>query len=165
VVLPDGPLPERTDWRAVFRHELAHLRRGDAGTALLAEARVGVFFWQPVAWAVRRRLLRAAVFACDDWVLAGGADGPDYAETLLGLVPATNPLPAVPTATGLLTARIRRMLRPGPVPSPELPRGRCRLALGCALVLTAGIALFNARPGPRTGPATADRPTVARLGR
>jgi hypothetical protein len=114
---------------------------------------------------VRRRLLLAAEFACDDWVLAGGADGPAYAETLLGLLPAPPAIPAAPAATSQLAARVPRLLSRGRVAAPELGRAWGRPALALALILTTWVALLHARPGPRPHAGAGPRPAGVALAR
>ena len=52
-------------WQGVLAHELAHVRRRDHWVAWL-ELVVGIaWWWNPLAWFVRRRLRRSAEAACD----------------------------------------------------------------------------------------------------
>jgi Zn-dependent protease with chaperone function len=148
VVLPALSPRAGWSWEPVLRHELAHLRRGDAWTALLAELLTVVLWWNPLAWLVRQRLLLAAEFACDDWVLAGGTDGADYADALLALEDATPPPAGVPAAAGALAVRVRRLLRKAPGSELEPERTGRLPALLVTFVLAAGISLLHARPGP-----------------
>jgi beta-lactamase regulating signal transducer with metallopeptidase domain len=148
VVLPAGPLPGGPGLEGVLRHELAHLYRRDGWSALTGELLVVVFWWHPLAWVVRRQLLLAAEFACDDWVLAGGADATDYVAALLALVPVRRTPAAVPAAVSHLAVRVRRLLGRARVHVPELGRAWCAAALGLTVLLAVGVALLHARPGP-----------------
>ena len=71
------------DWESVFCHELAHWRRRDHWTALLAELLCCALPWNPLAWLIRKRVAFLADRACDEHVLAAGCDGPNYADSLL----------------------------------------------------------------------------------
>ncbi|MEM1114988.1 MAG: M56 family metallopeptidase [Bacteroidota bacterium] len=86
VVLPasaDGWTTERRE--AVLLHEMAHLRRHDAWTQVLAQAAVALHWANPLAWAGYRRFLDAREQACDDAVLQGGARPSAYAQHLVGV--------------------------------------------------------------------------------
>jgi beta-lactamase regulating signal transducer with metallopeptidase domain len=134
-------------WESVFRHELAHLRRGDPWSALLAEVLVALLWWQPLAWLVRRRLLLAAEFACDDWTELGGADAADYAEALLALAPVCpSAPPGAPAAAAELPLRLQRLLTRDWVASPVLRRGGWAAAALVALLLSGAVALMQAHP-------------------
>ena len=57
----------------VLWHELAHVRRGDAGSHLLARAALSLYWWNPLLWLAWRQFLRERERAADDIVLNGGA--------------------------------------------------------------------------------------------
>jgi beta-lactamase regulating signal transducer with metallopeptidase domain len=86
VVLPDCAC----DWdagrrRVVFEHELAHVRRGDFATMLLARAAVALHWFNPLAWWGLRRMAADAERACDDAVVSAGVAPGDYAGHLVAL--------------------------------------------------------------------------------
>jgi len=60
------------DWLGVLCHELAHWKRRDHWSSLIAEVVVALLPVQPLAWWARRRLGQLCERACDDWVLASG---------------------------------------------------------------------------------------------
>jgi beta-lactamase regulating signal transducer with metallopeptidase domain len=92
-LIPESALePSRPlDWEGILCHELAHWRRRDHLAAFLAEILVCVLPWNPLAWWAKTRLSQLAELACDDWVLASGSEGTDYAASLLELVPQRGP--------------------------------------------------------------------------
>ncbi len=138
-----------TDWAGIFCHELAHWQRLDHVSGLVAELLACALPWHPLVWWARHRLLRLSEQACDDWVLAGGQAGVDYAESLLGLS-AERRMAFVPTVVGkekAMKARIRRIItdRCGD------PRVGTRWALAVSLLAvlaTMGVAFAQRRPAP-----------------
>ena len=71
--------------RIVLLHELAHARRGDWMLQLAAEALRCVWWFNPLAWAVRARLRRESEQAADDLVLAHGVPAATCATHLVEL--------------------------------------------------------------------------------
>jgi beta-lactamase regulating signal transducer with metallopeptidase domain len=137
-----------TGWQTVFRHELAHLKRADPWAGLLAEVLIALLWWHPLAWMLRRRLLLAAEFACDDWTQFDSSDAVDYAEALLALAPVCPPaaLPGAPAATDELPIRLRRLLVRDRIVSPVLRRGGWVAAAVVALMISGAIAVLQAHP-------------------
>ncbi len=69
--------------RIVLLHELAHVRRSDGTTHLLARTALGLYWWNPLAWAAWRELLKERERAADDLVLGVGGCASEYASHLL----------------------------------------------------------------------------------
>ena len=71
--------------RIVLLHELAHARRGDWLLQMVAEALRCVWWFNPLAWAVRAQLRRESEHAADDLVLARGVPAAACATHLVEL--------------------------------------------------------------------------------
>ncbi|UCF14399.1 MAG: M56 family metallopeptidase, partial [Phycisphaerales bacterium] len=101
------------DWTGVLCHELAHWKRRDHISGLLAEMAVCVLPWHLLLWWAKSRLINLSERACDDWVLATGQPGTDYAESLLDLTPGGQMafVPAVVSSKKGLAGRVRRILK------------------------------------------------------
>lgn len=94
IVRPVVLMPEEADtWtaqrlRIVLLHELAHVKRADCLTHLLAQAACAVYWINPLAWMAVRRARAERERACDDLVLSRGTRGSDYADQLLEIARA-----------------------------------------------------------------------------
>ncbi|OOG44087.1 energy transducer TonB [Rhodanobacter sp. C06] len=81
--------------RLVLRHELTHLRRGDALWSLVAELALALLWFHPLAWLARSRFRLDQELACDERVLRDTPrDAAGYAHTLLHSV-GLSPLPVL----------------------------------------------------------------------
>ena len=86
---------DATERRLVLRHELAHLRRGDALWSLVAELVLALLWFHPLAWLARQRFRLDQELACDERVLRDAPrDAAGYAHTLLHSV-GLSPMPAL----------------------------------------------------------------------
>lgn len=138
------------DWTGVFCHELAHWRRGDHLTGLFMELLTALVPWHPLLWWTRRRLMLLSEAACDDWVLASGQVGLDYAESLLNLSPEKQ-LAFLPTVVGKERAMKQRIYRivKDRCSNPKIGLGWTLAVVVLAAVITAGTALAQRRPSER----------------
>ncbi|MGQ0643175.1 MAG: M56 family metallopeptidase [Gemmatimonadaceae bacterium] len=69
--------------RAVLAHELAHVKRHDCLTSMLAQVVCAVQWYNPLVWLAERRMRAERERACDDRALASGVDATQYALLLL----------------------------------------------------------------------------------
>lgn len=81
--------------RVVLLHELAHIRRGDLSTHLLARTALSLYWWNPLAWIAWRAFLKERERAADDLVLAAGARASEYAGHLLDVARQMQAAPAI----------------------------------------------------------------------
>jgi beta-lactamase regulating signal transducer with metallopeptidase domain len=92
VVYPVVLLPEDADeWpeerrRYVLVHEMAHVKRLDALTQLVAQVALALFWFDPLMWIAVRRMQLEREHACDDYVLLHGTQPSRYAADLLEMV-------------------------------------------------------------------------------
>ncbi|MHC4582859.1 MAG: M56 family metallopeptidase [Planctomycetota bacterium] len=83
LLIPNRCRNPRIDWAGAVAHELAHCKRWDHITGLIAELMVCLLPWNPLMWLSKKYLVRFGEQACDDWVVATGQPSEDYAESLL----------------------------------------------------------------------------------
>jgi beta-lactamase regulating signal transducer with metallopeptidase domain len=128
--------------RVVLLHELAHVKRRDCLTHLVAQIACAAYWFNPLAWMAARRLRMERERACDDLVLAAGTRGSDYADQLLDIarVMRAGRFPAVMAGASLamaqrsqLEGRLMAILDPS-VPRRGLTRARA-LAAGVVFAL------------------------------
>lgn len=86
IVLPAAAVSWAAAQRdSVLLHELAHVRRHDVLTQLVAGLACAVYWFNPLCWIGLSQMRRSRELACDDLVLAGGQKPADYAGVLLGV--------------------------------------------------------------------------------
>jgi TonB family protein len=128
--------------RAVLAHELAHVRRGDWAVQLAADVVRALFWFNPLAWIVSRRLRDESERACDDVVLHTGITDAAYASHLLDIARATrgaDRAAAVAMARpSTLEGRITAMLNPAL--DRRSPSRRVRVVTVALLLLVAAAA-------------------------
>jgi beta-lactamase regulating signal transducer with metallopeptidase domain len=117
--------------RAVILHELAHVRRRDALTQLVAELARALYWFNPLMWLAARRLNVEREHACDDAVLNAGTRASDYASELLDLVRSLRATRATALAAIAMARPAQLKLRVHAV----LDDGRNRRAVTRALIV------------------------------
>ena len=92
IVYPAVLLPQESDnWseerrRFVLVHEMAHVKRFDALTQLLAQFAIALFWFDPLVWVAAHQMRVEREHACDDYVLRDGTAPSLYAGELLEMV-------------------------------------------------------------------------------
>jgi beta-lactamase regulating signal transducer with metallopeptidase domain len=150
--------PQSGEWsetrrRAVLCHELAHVKRLDAFTQLIAGVASALYWFHPLVWITARAMRADRERACDDYVLAFGTPASDYAHELVEIVSTLRrPQPAAALAMARrsqLEGRVLALLNPR-VRHGTLPRGIAAvvsLAL-FAFALPLAAARLQERPAP-----------------
>lgn len=102
VLLPEPDQALRM--REVLIHELAHLRRRDCDWNLLLQCATSAFFFQPLLWALGRRIEATAEDVCDDYVVRFGGDRTEYAHQLADIA-ERRLVPSMVLGVGMMSLR------------------------------------------------------------
>jgi beta-lactamase regulating signal transducer with metallopeptidase domain len=155
IVMPQGAgLWPQERLRIVVLHELAHIKRRDYLTQALAQFICAAYWFNPLAWVAARCLRAERERACDDFVLATGTKGSDYARHLLEIARAMQ-LGWLPTPAGLAMARRSRLEeRLTAILDPEVRRSSAlyaRLAaLAAVLLMSIPVTAVQLKPSATT---------------
>jgi beta-lactamase regulating signal transducer with metallopeptidase domain len=153
VLVPEGAgaWPE-SRLRTVLLHELAHVARYDCLTQTVAGVVCAIYWFNPLAWMAASRLVNERERACDDAVLAAGADGPDYAEQLLDVARLMRPHGVLAWASVSMARRSQLEGRLLAILDPDLPRRvptRAAAAVFAAFFVVLVPSLAAIEAGPR----------------
>lgn len=96
--------------RAVFAHELAHIRRHDYLFNLIQTVVETLFFYHPAIWWLSRRIRDERESSCDDIAVEISGDAATYAEVLLKFGEQPTPPFQLAFHSKPLAKRIRRVL-------------------------------------------------------
>lgn len=125
--------------RIVLLHELAHVKRHDCLTHMLAQLSCALHWFNPLAWIAARRVRTERERACDDLVLAAGTRGSDYADQLIEIarVMRAGRFPAVLAGASLAMAHRSELEgRLLAILDPSVPRaGLSRLRTIAAMII------------------------------
>jgi len=115
LLLPEGILDRLTEvqFRAIIAHEMCHVRRRDNLTFSLHMVVEVLFWFHPLVWWIRTRLIEERERACDEAVLQSGGEAEVYAEGILNVCKfyVESPLACVSGVTGSdLKKRIVRIM-------------------------------------------------------
>src|SRR5262245_33534820 len=125
--------------RVVLLHELAHIRRRDCLTQILAHLVCALHWFNPLVWLTARQLRVEREMACDDYVLGVGTRASDYASYLVNLARSIELVErpssvAVGMACSHLENRVQAIL------NPEIRRNG--LSRRCKTVAIVGVLLL-----------------------
>lgn len=147
----------RDELRCVLLHELAHVKRIDVATNMIAQTALALFWFNPLVWIAVRQMYHEQERACDDFVLAAGEPAAEYAELLLSFGRTLRKRVALMSAgitfvrAGSLGHRIQSLFSPG---LRRRSAGRATLAT----LVIAAVALVGLLSCVRT-PTTEKAPT------
>ena len=91
--------------RVVLMHELAHIKRHDMFTQMLAQLALAFFWFNPLMWCAVRQLRVEREHACDDHVLTAGAGASEYAKHLLDIARNLRPAQVASLSTIAMARR------------------------------------------------------------
>ena len=149
VVLPERLLATLTDADIAYIvvHELAHLRRRDDLTNLIAKIARAIFIFNPSLLIIERQMAVEREIACDDWVVSTLGRARHYARCLANvlLLGPSHAAPAASTSLPLFrsseqsVARIELLLAP-PAPARVVWGNAIVVAAVALIVSTLGVA-------------------------
>jgi TonB family protein len=133
--------------QVILTHERSHVRCWDCYVQWLTRLHACIFWFNPLAWWLNRRLTDLAETTSDDAVVAAMPDRTAYADLLLEI--ARHPAPAMVTsaARSNISARIERIISDVPPALP--PRRWVRGAAAVALIPLFVLAAATAQSPPR----------------
>lgn len=137
------------DWseetmRMVLLHELGHVARRDLWTNLTAHLACLAYWFNPLVWWLRRRLMAQCEFACDEKVLSVGADPAHYAHALCDVAEAGT----LPRAALAMAGRASLRDRVERVVQRNGKSGALLVTIALSLTITASLALSVVRLTP-----------------
>ncbi|MBM3745244.1 MAG: hypothetical protein FJW34_05560 [Acidobacteria bacterium] len=154
VVLLPGDVEQwpRERRQVVLVHELAHVKRRDCLTQILAQAACALHWFNPLAWAAARRCAIERERACDDRVLEAGTRASEYAGHLLDMARLLHYRQDWALAAVAMARRSHFEGRLVAILDPGLRRARSRRAAVLTGVVLAAVAfpLAAMRPWPPT---------------
>jgi HEAT repeat protein/beta-lactamase regulating signal transducer with metallopeptidase domain len=138
--------------RIVLLHELAHVKRRDCLTHLMAQMACAIYWFNPLVWLAVRHIRIERERACDDLVIAAGTRGTDYADQLVAIARAMRAgrFPAVLAGATLAMAHRSQLEgRLMAILDPRVPRAglsRVRTALATVACFAAVMPLAAVQP-------------------
>lgn len=161
VVLPSDSVEWSNEWRhIVLLHELAHIKRRDCLTQMMANLACALYWFNPLVWFACKRMRVERELACDDYVLEVGTRASDYASYLVEIAKAFDvDEPATPVTVGMacsqLESRVRAILNPA-LNRGNLSRSRkaiLAVMLACILLPLASLQVTSqVKPKPPSPP-------------
>src|SRR4051812_2042130 len=149
--------------RVVLLHELAHVKRRDCLTHLVAQLTCAAYWFNPLAWMAARRLRTERERACDDLVLAAGTRGSDYADQLLDIarVMRAGRFPAVLAGASLAMAQRSQLEgRLMAILDPSVPRSGLTRARATAAALVFAVVILSVASVQPWAKAVVNAPTA-----
>lgn len=150
--------------RIALLHEVAHVRRGDQTTQLLARIIAAFYWFHPIVWHAFRSLRLEQEKACDDFVLNTGQRSSSYGRHLMEIAMNARhfnsavSLPVVQSSS--LGARIRALVDEQSDRRPVQRRQMLRVGMliGCVSCLIATLSLADGTRSAKTADKVPLRP-------
>lgn len=156
ILLPPAALTgwSPADLEMVLLHELAHVKRWDNLVNLGQRVVESALFFHPAVWIASRWVRNDREDCCDAVVVACTAKPQAYAELLVSLATASQPLAGLAMARHPLGNRVRRIL--------HLPEEPMRVSRGTLLAISIAAILLTVAPAGRDVPAADAKEPAAR---
>src|SRR6185312_9961146 len=142
LLLPEGIAARLTppQLEMIIAHELCHIRRRDNLTAAIHMVVETIFWFHPLVWWIRARLLEERERACDETIIQSGTEPQVYAEGILKVCQYYLESPLA-CASGITGADLKKRI-------VSIMAGRigCRLNFSRKLLLIATAVLAVAGP-------------------
>ena len=172
IVVPSSLILRPHDLRMAIRHEAQHHRHADTKLLYLNPLAKGLFYWNPAAHMLGRRILELQEFACDEAVIGRRPNSADaYCRCLLSVGEESTryrgsllQADMVSGRAGVLTRRIETVLA-RPKAHLSIPAAALTGALAVAVLAACSLAVATPVQDRRIGLAEAQRmATIARRG-
>ena len=139
LLLPEGLREHLTpqQFEAIVAHELCHVERRDNLSSAIHMLVEALFWFDPVVWWIRSRLIEERERACDEAVLRMGSDPREYAQGIVTVCKfyLKSPLPCVSGVTGAdLKRRVERIMLNRAAENMSIARKLSLAAAGAAAV-------------------------------
>lgn len=133
LILPEGVAEQLTtaQFESVLAHELCHARRRDNLTAAVHAVVETLFWFHPLVWLIRIRMLEERERACDEDVLQAAVRPQDYAESIIAVCRYCLKSPLV-CVSGITGSNLQRRME-----SIMMNRSADNLSFGRRLLLAA----------------------------
>src|SRR5262245_3763084 len=153
ILIPRSAMHETAALPSVIAHEIAHVERRDCLTQLVARLACALYWFNPLVWCAARRIALERERACDDRVLAAGADPIAYSQILVDMARRSVPNAIRPHALPSMAQSAHLEKRIVSILASGAPRGgvarRRRMALAMvACTIVVPVAAFGVHDGP-----------------
>jgi beta-lactamase regulating signal transducer with metallopeptidase domain len=142
LLLPDSIADRLTpgQLQAVLAHELCHVRRRDNLTAAVHMFVEALFWFHPLVWWIKLRLIDEQERACDEEVLRLGGDPQVYAESILRICECYLAASSM-CVSGIASSNLKKRIE-------AIMRNRVALQLSLSRSLLLAVAAIAALAGP-----------------
>lgn len=144
--------------RVVLLHELAHVKRWDCLTQLIAGLTCAVYWFNPLVWVAARRMCVERERACDDLVLNGGCKASEYAAHLVEISRAFRRVPQMAAIAMARSSNLENRVAAIVDVSRTRRASRALLAGMCITAFAAFLAVMSAEKSKADSSSTDAKP-------